>query len=402
MRFLYHSSVYFYAFAIHLAAPFNPKAKAWVQGRKQWLRNLPKEIGSNVVWFHCASLGEYDMALPVMRLLKENDPSIFLLVTFFSPSGMQHFHKRNFAVDFATYLPIDTATNAHRFIAHFAPKKAFFVKYEFWANYINEAKKQACKVYSLSSVFREKHIFFKWYGGFFRATLKQIDYFFTQNDTSTQLLATIGIKQAATFGDTRFDRVIENASLTVRNEQIEHFLGNEKAIVLGSTWKADEDILIPFILANPQQKFILAPHTIDEQHLQRIEKQLQGRSFRYTNTVDSTSHVLILNTIGHLASAYSYGKIAYVGGGFSGNLHNILEPAVFGLPVLFGPKHSRFLEAEQFINAGIGYAVSTTDEVIKTVAILNDDLTRIAQNTVEFVQKNKGAAQRVVDYLTLS
>lgn len=403
MKLFYTIGIYFYSIVIHLAALFNSKAAAWVEGRKNWEKKLPSNIEGDVIWFHCASLGEYDMALPVMRRLKETNPSAFLLVTFFSPSGMQHFHKRNFTVDLALYLPIDTAKNASRFIAHFHPREVFFVKYEFWANYIAEAKKQGSKVYSLSTVFRKEHIYFKWYGGYFRTILHRIDYFFTQNDASTELLRSIGIKQAATFGDTRFDRVIENASAAVKNEQLEHFLGTEKAIVLGSTWKADEELLIPFILANPQQKFILAPHTIDEAHLIHIEKQLSGCSFRYTDAINPMCNVLLLNTIGHLASAYSYGKIAYVGGGFSGSLHNILEPAVFGLPVLFGPKHTRFPEAEQFIHAGIGYSVRTSDEVSKTISSINSKLALISENTKAFVQQNKGSAEKIVAFLaTLS
>lgn len=381
-----------------MASRFNPKAKAWVEGRKDYFEHLPKRTDKKTIWFHCASLGEFDMALPVMNLLKERHPDLFLIVTFFSPSGMEHYSKRKHSVDLALYLPSDSPANAKRFIDHFKPDKVFFVKYEFWSNYIFEAKKQNVQIFSLCSIFRENHRFFKWYGGFFRETLRQIDFFYTQNETSTLLLADIGIKNFLTSGDTRYDRVIENKEQLISNPRIEEFLKGEKAIIIGSSWPEDEKILIPFILKHPKQKFILAPHNIDEEIITHLESQLSGTS-RFTDAHKEKSNILILNTIGHLASAYSYGKIAYIGGGFSGNLHNILEPAVFGLPVIFGPKFKRFPEASQFIHLGIGFSVSTSKELDAAMKKIEKNLLEISEKTRTTVVKNTGASKKIVTHL---
>ena len=399
MHFLYNSGIQLYELAIRTAALFNPKAKNWVEGRKNYFEHLPKiPIDQKVIWFHCASLGEFDMALPVMNLIKERHPSIFLLVTFFSPSGIEHYNKRKHLVDLAVYLPSDKPSNAEKFIKHFHPDKVFFVKYEFWSNYIFEAKKQNVQVFSLCSIFRDDHRFFKWYGGFFRKTLKEVDFFYTQNETSTLLLADIGITNFMTSGDTRFDRVIENKKSLESNPRIEAFLKDEKAIIIGSSWPEDEAIVIPYILQHPNKKFIIAPHNIDEAHVNSIETKLSNLTERFTDN-NGGKNVLILNTIGHLASAYSYGEIAYVGGGFSGNLHNILEPAVFGLPVLFGPKFKRFPEASQFIHLGIGFSVKTSEEFTAALTEIYKNLPAISEKTSSTVTKNTGASIKVLDHL---
>ena len=399
MHILYNIGIKLYEVALHIAANFNPKAKTWVKGREGYFNKLPTVPDKKVIWFHCASLGEFDMALPVMNNLKEKHPSLFILVSFFSPSGMEHYHKRIHQVDLAVYLPSDSKNNAKQFIAHFKPEKAFFVKYEFWSNYIFEAKKQHVQVFSLCSIFRDDHRFFKWYGGFFRETLRQIDFFYTQNERSSLLLADIGITNFKTSGDTRFDRVIENKKQLVPNDKIEAFLQGEKAIILGSTWPKDEEMLIPFILKNPHLKFILAPHNIDEEHIVLIEKQLTGKTLRYTDEINLDSNILILNTIGNLSNAYSYGKIAYIGGGFSGNLHNILEPAVFGLPVIFGPKFKRFPEASMFIHAGIGFTVNNLSEFESTFGNIQNNLVELSQKTAEIVLKNTGASLKIITHL---
>lgn len=402
MRFLYNRGIRLYELGIRTAARFNPKAKAWVDGRKDYFKHLPALPDKKVIWFHCASLGEFDMALPVMQLLKERHPDVFLLVTFFSPSGMEHYHKRKHPADLVVYLPSDTPENAKQFLAYFKPDKVFFVKYEFWSNYIFEAKEREVQVFSLCSLFRDDHRFFKWYGGFFRETLRKVDFFYTQNETSTLLLADIGITNFMTSGDTRFDRVIENKQQLQSNPRLEEFLHGEKVIIIGSSWPEDEAIVLPYILKHPKQKFIIAPHNIDEAHIQEIEKQLAGKAQRFTEANDSTKQVLILNTIGHLASAYSYGKIAYVGGGFSGNLHNILEPAVFGLPVIFGPKYKRFPEAYQFIHHEIGFSVSTEEEFTKAVKHIEANLEKLAQKTITEVEKNAGASKKILEHLEVT
>ena len=399
MHILYNFGIKLYEAALHIAANFNPKAKAWVKGRKDYFKHLPMVPDKKVFWFHCASLGEFDMALPVINSLKEKYPSTFILVSFFSPSGMEHYHKRIHSVDLAVYLPSDSPANAKKFIAHFKPEKVFFVKYEFWSNYIFEAKKEHVQVFSLCAIFRDDHRFFKWYGGFFRDTLRQIDFFYTQNERSSLLLADIGINNFATTGDTRFDRVIENKKQLVPNDKIELFLKGGRAIILGSTWPKDEEILIPFILKNPNQKFILAPHTIDEAHIVSIEQQLTGKTQRYSDESFSDSQVLILNTIGNLSNAYSYGKIAYIGGGFSGSLHNILEPAVFGLPVIFGPKFKRFPEASMFIHAGIGFTVTNSSEFDNIIKKIEQNIAELSDKTAAIVIKNTGASVKIISHL---
>lgn len=402
MRIFYTSGIYLYEFALWLASFFNPKAKAWIEGRKKYFEHLPILPDKKVIWFHCASLGEFDMALPLMNLIKEKHPSVFLLVTFFSPSGMEHFNKRKHAVDLALYLPSDKPKNAQKFIAYFKPDKVFFVKYEFWSNYIFEAKEKNVQIFSLCSIFREDHRFFKWYGGFFRKTLEQIDMFYTQNETSSLLLADIGITNFMTTGDTRFDRVIENKAFMTPNLRIEEFLQGEKAIIIGSSWPEDEKIIIPFIKSRPAQKFIIAPHNVDEKHIFSIENQLRDQTVRYSDLNNEMRNVLILNTIGHLASAYSYGNYAYVGGGFSGNLHNILEPAVFGLPVIFGPKFKRFPEASMFIHAGIGFTVKTINDLEICSDEIESNLNVLAQKTKEIVDDHAGASVKILDHLELT
>jgi 3-deoxy-D-manno-octulosonic-acid transferase len=300
MRSLYTFGIRLYTFGIRVAAIFNVKAKDWVDGRKNLFVAFPDVKEKQVCWFHCASLGEFDMALPIMREIKNRRPEAFLLVTFFSPSGMQHYNKREHCVDFVTYLPSDTKGNARKFIAHFSPKMVFFVKYEFWSNYIFEAKSKGVKVLSVCTLLRKNQRFFKWYGSFFRKTLRSIDFFYTQNDQTSLLLADLGITSFQTVGDTRFDRVIQFKNSLQPDVRMKEFLSGQKAIVFGSTWPDDEDILIPFILSHPANKFILAPHDIREERIQQIEKKLPGITCRFTDDL-LTKNVLILNTIGHLS-----------------------------------------------------------------------------------------------------
>ena len=376
MHLLYNISIYLFGLVIRVASLFNPKAKEWVKGRKNYFSHLP-ESTKPVLWFHCASLGEFDMAIPVMNELRTTHPTHTILVTFFSPSGMQHYHKRNHPADLVLYLPIDTPKNAERFVAHFKPEKAFFVKYEFWSNYLDALKDSGAKVFSICTLLRTENRFFRWYGGFFRKSLRNFDHFYTQNDPTRALLHSIGILKVTITGDTRYDKVIETRDKQVTNPRIEEFLGGEKMVIFGSTWPQDEAIILPWIEANPTIKCIIAPHNIDLAHVQSLVKAFGERCVRYTEKDNKDCQVLILDTIGHLSSAYGSAKIAYVGGGFSGKLHNILEPAVYGIPVLFGPKFNRFPEAQQFIDAGIGFSVSDTKSLSETMTEVTKRLSEI-------------------------
>jgi len=401
MQILYNIGIFGLGIIMRLASLFNAKAKLWVDGRKKLYSNIPSDINKNLIWFHCASLGEFDQGLPLMEKLKEQDSSVSILVTFFSPSGMQHYHKRKHVADFVMYLPLDTKANAREFFKHFHPKRAFFVKYEFWSNFIFEAKKNDVKLYNVSGIFRTNHRYFKWYGSFFRKTLKAFEWFFVQNKSSLELLKTIGIVNVSISGDSRYDRVIENKKRVTTNDILAAFSMDSEIFVVGSSWPEDEKIISPFLQEN-DQKTLIAPHNIDENHIQSLLKQYpKAVRFTETNVEDvKEKQILILDTIGQLANAYSYGKIAYVGGGFSGNLHNILEPAVFGLPVIFGPKHDRFPEAQAFIDHGIGKSVSTTNEFEKAFTETKQNIKELSLKTAQFIEQNKGAAEKVIMLLT--
>lgn len=399
MKLAYTAGIRFYSFVLRILAFFHPKAKDWTEGRKNLWNSLP-HTDKEVFWFHCASLGEFDQGLPVMNLLRERKPNAFILVTFFSPSGYNHYQKRNHPVDFTCYIPIDTKKNARRFVHHFQPKAVFFIKYEFWANHISEIKKNGGKLYSVSTLLRPSHHFFKWYGNFFRDTLKQFDYFFVQNQLTIDLLETIGIKNVLLSGDTRFDRVIENKNSLTENKHISHFVNKSNSVfIAGSTWSKDEDLLFDLIQSNEFDKYIIAPHNVDKQHIHELIEKIKIPVVRYSELNENEvkkANVLIIDTIGQLASAYSYGTIAYVGGGFSGSLHNILEPAVFGLPVIFGPKFSRFPEAQSFIDSEIGFSISGSQELVNTILHLKAHRTIISEKSIRFVEQNKGASEKII------
>lgn len=403
-RQIYTLGIRCYALFLNLAFLFHPKAREWVRGRRNFFKGLPIVNSRKIYWFHCASLGEFDQGLPVMNQFKKENPDLFLLVTFFSPSGFMHYNKRKHCVDYACYLPIDTPSNASRFLEHFRPEKAFFVKYEFWANYIFEAKNRGIELYSISALFRPEHRFFTKSAQFFPTVLKQFDFFFVQNELSAKLLESIGIDRWMVTGDTRYDRVVENKNQLESNSKIEKFLDGEKAVILGSTWPADESVFYPLIQQQKLgSKIIIAPHSISAQHIQEISRSLNQDSFCYSE-MDSILHpekysVLILDTIGHLSHAYNYGKIAYVGGGFSGNLHNILEPAVFGLPVIFGPKFSRFPEASLFIEKEIGFSVKDTDSFLKEFHKVLGQISEIKTRAEDFIYSNLGASKKIVAFV---
>jgi 3-deoxy-D-manno-octulosonic-acid transferase len=402
MKLLYTAGIRLYAFILRIAASFHPKAKDWRDGRKNIWSSLP-QTDKEVFWFHCASLGEFDQGLPVMNLLREKKPDAFILVTFFSPSGYNHYQKRQNPVDFACYIPIDTQKNAKRFVHHFQPTATFFIKYEFWSNHISELKKADGKLYSVSTLLRPSQRFFKWYGFFFRTTLKQFDYFFAQNKLTVNLLETIGINNVLLTGDTRFDRVIENKNSLIENESISHFIGKKNSVfIAGSTWPKDEEVLFELIHSNEFDKYIIVPHNVDEQHIGDLIGKIQVPVVRYSELnkkKTEEANVLIIDTIGQLASAYSYGTIAYVGGGFSGNLHNILEPAVFGLPVIFGPKFNRFPEAQAFIDSEIGFSITNSQELLNTIRHLRRNREIISAKSIQFVEQNRGASEKIIQKL---
>ncbi len=399
MHNLYNFSIQIYGLLIRIAALFNVKAKSWINGRKDFFKNLPELPKKPICWVHCASLGEFDMSLPVLRKLKEKNPDYYLVVTFFSPSGMNHYQKRNHPVDLALYLPLDSPKNAKKLMLYLKPEIGLIVKYEFWHNYILEAKKNGVKMYSIGTLLRKNQHYFKIYGGFFRKTLTLFDCFFTQNQNTIDLLKSIGIEKCILTGDPRIDQVLQNKKEFVPNPRIETFLQGRKALIIGSSWEDDEKILFPFIREKCDFPIIIAPHNINEENIRRIEKNLEGLTQRYTDASATESQVLILNTIGHLNTAYYYGNFAFIGGGFSGRLHNILEPAVFGLPVIFGPKYSRFPEAQTFIELGIGFSVQTTERLKVIDKSISENLNKIQLKTSSYVESQSGTDEKIISYL---
>lgn len=402
MRFLYQISLFFYSFFIRVASPFNPKAKAWIVGRKNpgWSK-LDTE-NRRVVWFHCASLGEFDIGLPLMEAWKKEHPSDFLLVTFFSPSVMQNYHKRQHPADAVDYLPLDTPKNALKFVKAVRPATVFFVKYEFWAYHLFAAKKCGAKIYSVNTIFRKRQLYFKPYGEFYRKILRTFDHFFVQNESSGKLLESIGIEYFTLVGDLRFDRVFQNKMRIAPIPIIDNWLAGEKAFVVGSSWPKDEAVVCGLLHAPIfSGKAIIAPHEISEEHLRQIEKQLKLKSIRYTDaeqlkTISPDVRVLLLNTIGHLSNTFQYGEMAYIGGGFSGKLHNILEPAVFGLPVFFGPNHKKFPEATLFLENGFGFNVHDSNDLLVKWQEVNAKNREINTQLLRFMKEQVGIAQQIM------
>ncbi len=387
------------------ASLFNEKARKGVAGRKKWREKLPQVDGREVFWFHCASLGEFDQGLPVMNYIKNVKKDAFILVTFFSPSGIEHYHKRQHSVDHAMYLPTDNPSNARFFIDYFQPKMTVFVKYEFWYNFIKIASKKGNPVVSICASFRRNQPYFNaLLKGKDINVLHRFDYFLVQNKLSQELLFQIGITKVQVTGDTRYDRVLENKRQLQNNPIIDEFVANSRfTFIGGSVWPQDLRLLKNELLIANYDRIILAPHNVDEVMIKKIEELFPGECIRFTDYKPSNKRILILDTIGHLASAYSYGDVAYVGGGFSGKLHNILEPAVFGLPVIFGPKHNRFPEAHYFIDSGIGFSVKNQLELSRVFQELSPEKVNELKPRIEkMVEANEGAADKIGEILISS
>jgi 3-deoxy-D-manno-octulosonic-acid transferase len=384
-----------YGVLLHVASWFHSKAKAWVLGRKGWEARLRAQIPADrkVLWFHCASLGEFDQGLPLMKSMKEEDPSLFLLVSFFSPSGMEHYQKREPMVDSACYLPLDTLHNARTFVQIVQPVKAVFVKYEFWPNFLRALAEKNIETIAVSAIFRPKQIYFRWYGGFFRRALKHVRHFHVQNEASKNLLESIGLHNSTVSGDLRYKRVSQAKELAMQtsNEVLAHFTSGSTTLILGSSWPKEEGIVRDALPNLGTIKLIIAPHDVSESHITAILADFPD-ALRYTQ-LDATrdasqlahAKILIIDCIGQLSAAYRYGTIAFIGGGFTGNLHNILEPAVYGLPLLFGPKHAKFPEAELFLQKGFALEVNNATDFTEAFHILQNNASSLRSEMEEFV-----------------
>lgn len=422
MLFLYNITILIASQLLKLIVLFSPKIKLFVEGRKNVFPTLKEKIKptDKTIWFHAASLGEYEQGLPVMEKIKLHYPTHKIIVTFFSPSGYE-VRKNNTVADVTVYLPLDTFANVRKFIELARPEMVFFIKYEFWPNYLNALKKQGIKTYLISGIFREKQAFFKWYGGFYRNALKTFDYFFVQNEKSKKLIQSIGFSNVKISGDTRFDRVVAILERDNSLGVIEEFLfldsaRNEKAktIVIGSSWPKDEKIIIDFInQSSDNVKFIIAPHNIKDEQIQELKKSIVKKTILFSKKdailkqVDhkkiSDYQVFIIDTIGILTKIYSYADIAYVGGGFGNpGVHNILEPATFGLPIVIGPNYSHFAEATALVNMDGCVSISNYTELKNTFDLLlqnEDERYEKGHICSTFVQMNKGATDIILRYL---
>ncbi|OIV41912.1 3-deoxy-D-manno-octulosonic acid transferase [Flavobacterium johnsoniae] len=405
MLFLYNLVISIAGFFLRIIALFSPKIKLFVDGRKNVFAILEEKIKPNdkTIWFHSASLGEYEQGLPVIEKIKEKYPSHKIIVTFFSPSGYE-VRKNNTVADVTAYLPLDTKSNAKRFLKLVHPEFAFFIKYEFWLNYLKELEISKTPTYLISGIFRDSQMFFKWYGGFYRNALNAFTYFFVQNESSKQKIEAIGFKNVIVSGDTRFDRV--NTILERDNtlDYIENFKNDQPVVVMGSSWPKDEALLIEYINQAPENvKFIIAPHNIKADQILSLKSQITKSTVLFSekeNQVLSNYNVFIIDTIGILTKIYSYGTIAYVGGGFgSPGIHNILEPATFGIPIVIGPNYSNFAEAVSLVNLGGCIPISNTNE-LKDIfdKLLTDEnfLREKSEICRSFIQDNKGATDTIM------
>ena len=406
MRIFYNFGILLYKCLIFLATPFNPKAAKFIAGRKQVFSSLKKAIepDARYIWIHVASLGEFEQGRPIMEAVKRLHPEYKLLLTFFSPSGYE-VRKNYQGADIITYLPIDTDWNARKFIRIANPSLAIFIKYEFWINYLSQLKKRGIPTYIVSAIFRESQAFFKWYGGFYRRLLANYNHLFVQDQNSVNLLASIGIKNVSIAGDTRYDRVAEIARQAKKLPIIEAFKGDKKVLVAGSSWSKDENLLIPYINRNENIKFIIAPHEVKEERIREIAGKLTRPFVLYSQTTEeevANAGCIIIDCIGLLSSIYRYGEIAYIGGGFGVGIHNTLEAAVYGMPVIFGPNYKKFMEAVELAEAGAGFPVSNEEEFTSIMDnLLNDAgmLTKTAEIARSFVSSNCGATDKVVEAL---
>jgi len=408
-EYLYQAGMWFLEMGMHLGALFIPKVKKGVDGRKGLIEDLGRSFpelskGRDVAWFHAASLGEFEQGRPVIEAFREDYPEFFIILTFFSPSGFE-VRKNYRGADYICYLPLDSRSNAKRFVEILKPKIVFFIKYEFWFNYLTELRKSGASIISFSTIFRREQVFFKPYGGFYRRLLRFFDHILVQNMESLGLLESIGIVKCSIAGDTRFDRVKSIASGARELSEIEAFIGNSTCMVAGSVWQADMDVLIPALNeARLPLKAIIAPHEIKQEQMKRWREALQGQSILYSDYVRQASaqhfDYLIIDNIGMLSSLYRYGNVAYIGGSFGAGLHNILEAATFRLPVLFGNKnYQKFQEASDLIRQGGAIAIGNSSEVSSLLYKLVEDVTlreKMGLISEQYVLSRTGATELVL------
>ncbi|RZA03126.1 MAG: 3-deoxy-D-manno-octulosonic acid transferase [Sphingobacteriaceae bacterium] len=400
MLLLYNAGVTLYYLAIYIASFFNSKARLWIYGRKAAIT----PINSKSIWFHFASLGEFEQGRPVLEQMRQLHPAAKIVITFFSPSGYE-VRKNTPLADYIYYLPLDTAKNARQFIAAINPAVAIFTKYEYWYHYFNELNKREVSLYIISGIFRPGQVFFKWYGGLHRKMLIYVTRFFVQDEQSKLLLQNIGINSVTISGDTRFDRVWANAQQPKQLPDIEQFANKQKTFIAGSTWPEDEKLVAQLVKDHPDWKFIFAPHEINKGKINALINLLpENSAVRHSQltTHNSQLQTLVVDNIGMLSSLYQYGHIAYIGGGFGAGIHNTLEAAAFGLPVVFGPNYYKFKEAKDIIAIKAGFSIANETELKEAVAtLINDEqfYNYASRQIKEYVQHRVGATAKIIDFI---
>jgi 3-deoxy-D-manno-octulosonic-acid transferase len=405
MNILYQTGIFFWYILIHVVSLFKKKARQFVRGRKNWRKKLAEKIETNAryIWVHCASLGEFEQGRPLIEEIRIRFPEYRIILTFFSPSGYE-IRKNYNQADMVMYLPLDTRRNAKKFLQLVQPEKAFFIKYEYWHFYIDELKKRNIPFYIVSAIFRENQHFFqnnilgKWY----RNILYKVEYFFVQNEKSAQLLQSIGLNNFTVSGDTRFDRVAAIARGAKEIPLVEKFKGSQPLLIAGSTWKPDEELLAAFINNHPNLKVVFAPHEVTPANINRLEQLLKTSHIRFSKAEENEiarTQVLIIDSVGLLSSLYRYGNLAYIGGGFGVGIHNILEAATFGLPVIIGPNYEKFKEAVDLKNLGGAYPIHNFKELESTLNKFlnnNSQLSKASAVCKNYVEKNVGAANLII------
>ena len=405
---IYNLAMYILELGVKLAALFSDKPAKMVKGYREVFDLLQRKIDRNAqyIWFHAASLGEFEQGRPLIERIRKEYPQYKILQTFFSPSGYE-VRKNYDGADIVCYLPIDTPSNVKKFVDLVDPCMVFFVKYEFWQNYLNTLNKKGVPVYSVSSIFRPNQIFFRWYGMGYQQVLKTFAHLFVQNEESKQLLAGIGVNNTTVVGDTRFDRVLDICAAAKQLPLVQKFKGDVLTFVAGSSWGPDEDIFIKYFNAHPEMKLIIAPHVVNDSHLKEIESKLQRSCVRYTKATEENvqqADCLIIDCYGLLSSIYRYGEISYIGGGFGVGIHNVLEAAVYGIPVIFGPNNKKFREAQHLLANKGGFEINSYEDFEQLMnKFLGDEayLNQSGKAAGDYVKGNAGAMEKIMKRVTL-
>ncbi len=407
MRILYTFGIRLYKTLIGFASLFNSKAKKISEAQKGLLQKIKSEVEpGHIIWFHVSSVGEFEQAIPIIEKIKENDPFKKILVSFFSPSGYE-LRKNYKLAEYVFYLPFDTPKNVKQFLEIVKPEQVFFVKYEFWFNYIYQIRNLGIPLYLVSGIFRPSQHFFKPYGSWFAKHLKMFTHLFIQDSVSASLLKKIGVNNYTVSGDTRFDRVYQNTLNPLQFDDIANFSEGNKVLLLGSSWPDDEKLIAEYnLLNNKEIKIIIAPHEINEEHLQKIEKLFTTSKIKRWSKISSSDklqdiNVILVDSIGKLMHLYQYADVAYVGGGFGAGIHNILEAACFGKPIVYGPNYHKFKEARDLIELKGAFSVSNFDDLEKILNKLlfnNDFLERSSNQCIQYVNSNIGSSTKVYEY----